>query len=56
MAADENEKVYLPKMPVRKGFTHGYQGENIVVVDATGKETGKGTSKPRASRVVTGRK
>jgi hypothetical protein len=31
-----DEKVYLPKMKTRPGFTHSYQGKNVVVVDENG--------------------
>jgi hypothetical protein len=39
------DKVYLPKLPVRKGYRHSYQGDNIVVVDPANRKESKGESK-----------
>jgi hypothetical protein len=57
--ADTKEKVYLPRMRVRPGFRHSYQGKNVVVVDEKGKTTAGGefstisTEKPTSRQSTT---
>lgn len=56
--ANDDKTVYLPRMKVRPGFRHSYQGDNVVVVDANGKQTkAKDDHPPKAATAkVSGKK